>query len=190
MEELRKGYVFGLLSLSAIDLAIPFEKGSLLTVLCLCCSLCLRPEYNGFRRVLERYLPLPDAPTLPTTNEKTIDSALKVLQTERERRWWNLYNNTIVRSLLPRHRLSFSVLKIVQVRFLYSPFVRRPHAVRFLACSRSDMRSSLCTHLNDCVSPLEKFRMRCWVPLGCTMPAATLLLRLPGSRYQYLFYYS
>jgi len=85
MEELRKGYALGLLSLSAIDLAIPFEKGSLLTVLRLCCSLCLRLEYNGFRRELERYLPLRNTSTLPTTNEKTIDPALKVLQTERER---------------------------------------------------------------------------------------------------------
>jgi hypothetical protein len=60
--------------------AMSFDKGSSLTVLRLFCSLCLQPKYNNFRSRLEQFLPLLDGSMLPTTNDKMIDAALKVLQ--------------------------------------------------------------------------------------------------------------
>ena len=62
-----------------------FDKGSSLTDLHLCHSLCYQPGYDTFRSRLKQSLPPPDGPTLPTTDDEAIDAALKVLQTERER---------------------------------------------------------------------------------------------------------
>jgi len=64
--------------------AVWFER-AWLTVLRLCCSLHLRPEYNGFRSKLDQYLPLLDESTPPTADGQSIDAALKVLWIERER---------------------------------------------------------------------------------------------------------
>ena len=66
--------------------AVLFDRALLLTVPRVCYSLCLAPEYDGFRSKLERWLPLPDGPTLPTTGDGAIDAVLKVLHTERERK--------------------------------------------------------------------------------------------------------
>jgi hypothetical protein len=59
-----------------------FDRGSSLTVLHLCCSLFLRPEYDGFIASLGGQL---DQPTVTATGSNKIDAALKVLQRERER---------------------------------------------------------------------------------------------------------
>ena len=89
MEELMKGYVFSLLSLSAIDPG----HGLSLTVLRLFRSLSLQLGYKYFRSRLEQLLPLPDVSTLPTTDDKAklptpgklaVNTALKILQTARE----------------------------------------------------------------------------------------------------------
>jgi len=62
-----------------------FNSGMSLTVLWLCCSLCLQPNFDDFRRRLQQCLPLLDGPTLATTNHEGIDAALQVLRIERER---------------------------------------------------------------------------------------------------------
>jgi hypothetical protein len=66
-------------------LAILFDRGSLLTVLFLCCSFHLTPEYSGFRTKLELALPSLDNLPLPTTDDEAICTALEVLWRERER---------------------------------------------------------------------------------------------------------
>jgi hypothetical protein len=60
--------------------AVSFDRGLSLTLLCLSCSLCLRIDYGDFRSGLEQSLPLLDGPALPTTDDKSIDAALKVLR--------------------------------------------------------------------------------------------------------------
>jgi len=67
---------------SILDMS--FDWGLSLTVLHLCCSLCLYPGYNEIRSKLEKSLPLPDGLTLPTTHDEAFNAMLKVLQTERE----------------------------------------------------------------------------------------------------------
>ena len=74
------GYAFSFFSLLLSASAMSFDRGSSLTVLHLCYSLHLHPEYNRFRSELEKYLPLPDAPTPSTTDDKAIDAALEVLR--------------------------------------------------------------------------------------------------------------
>ena len=66
-------------------LAMLFDRGLLLTVLCLFCSFCLHPEYNYFRSRLKQFLPFLDGLTPPTNGGSTINAALKVLWTERQR---------------------------------------------------------------------------------------------------------
>ena len=61
------------------------DSGLLLTVLWLCCSLRLHPDFYDFRRSLQQHLPLLDGPTLTTTGDETVDAALEVLRIERER---------------------------------------------------------------------------------------------------------
>jgi hypothetical protein len=63
--------------------AVSSNRGSLLTVLCLCCSFYLFPAYNRFRSELESALPFLDNQTLPTTSNKAINTALEVLQREK-----------------------------------------------------------------------------------------------------------
>jgi len=65
-------------------LAMLFDRDLSLTVLCLCCSLCLHPKYSKFRNRLDELLPLPDVSTLPTTDDEAFNAALKVLQMERK----------------------------------------------------------------------------------------------------------
>ena len=79
VEELVGGYAFSFFLLLSAS-AMSFDRGSSLTVLHLCYSLHLHPEYNRFRSELEKYLPLPDAPTPSTTDDKAIDAALEVLR--------------------------------------------------------------------------------------------------------------
>ena len=64
---------------------MPFDRGPLLIILRhYNYSFRLQPGYDGFRSKLEKYLPLLGRPALPTTGDKSIDAALKVLQTEGE----------------------------------------------------------------------------------------------------------
>jgi len=63
--------------------AVSSNRGSSLTVLRFC-SLCLQPEYNDFRSILETLLLLGGS-TLPTTDKEAIDAALEVLRMEREK---------------------------------------------------------------------------------------------------------
>jgi hypothetical protein len=81
MEELMEGYVVDLSTLSAIEL---FDRGSLLTALCLCCSLRLQVDYDDFRSRLEQSLPLLYGPAPPVTNDEPIDAALEVLQRDED----------------------------------------------------------------------------------------------------------
>ena len=85
MEELIQGCVFTLCHFLPSIPAISSNRGSLLTVLCLCCSLSIQSRYEYFRGKLEQSLPLLDGLTLPTTNDDPIVAALKVLQSEREK---------------------------------------------------------------------------------------------------------
>ena len=84
VEELMKGYAFSLFSLLLSASAMSFDRGSSLTVLRLCYSLHLHPEYHDFRSELEQSLPPPDASTPSTTDDNAIDAALGVLR-EREK---------------------------------------------------------------------------------------------------------
>jgi len=61
------------------------NSGLLLTAPRFCCSLCLRPGFDNFRKRLQQCLPLLDKPTLATTDDEGIDAALEVLQIERQR---------------------------------------------------------------------------------------------------------
>ena len=81
VEELMGGSAFSLFSLLSSASAMSFDRGSSsLTVLRLCYSLHLHPQYNSFRSRLEQSLLLPDASTLSITNDKAIDAALEVLR--------------------------------------------------------------------------------------------------------------
>jgi len=64
---------------------VSFDGGSSLTVLRLCYSFNLQPEYNGFRSRLEQFLPLLNRSTLPITDDEAIDTVLEVLQAEVEK---------------------------------------------------------------------------------------------------------
>jgi len=64
---------------------VSFDGGSSLTVLRLCCSFNLQPEYSGFRSRLEQFLPLLNRSTLPITDDEAIDTVLEVLQAEVEK---------------------------------------------------------------------------------------------------------
>jgi hypothetical protein len=66
-------------------LAILFDRGSSLTVFCPHCSFHLKHRYSWFRKELELALPSLDSPLLPTTDDKTIRTALEILSRERER---------------------------------------------------------------------------------------------------------
>ena len=65
--------------LSSIPVTL-FNGGLLLTVLHLCCSLRLHPEYNDFRSRLGKLLRPPDASTTPITGEGPMGAALEVLR--------------------------------------------------------------------------------------------------------------
>jgi hypothetical protein len=82
MKELMEGCVFGLFPFLPSIPAMAFHRGSSLTVLHLFCSFRLRPDYDDFKTKLQGFLPLPVGPTPPTSDDRTIDAALKVLHTE------------------------------------------------------------------------------------------------------------
>jgi len=69
---------------SQLVLLTPFDRGSWLSILHLCCSFALHPKYQKLRGTLEQSLPCLDG-TLPTPGDENINALLEVIRAGRER---------------------------------------------------------------------------------------------------------